>query len=193
MEVSVHGDHVTDSDLGFGFFFCEAGVDEIVFKFGSSSSFGGAEHVLGLGAEHEESVAGAGLGVNDDTLGGHHSGIESAEGVDAEESVVVDVLDDEANFIHVCGEHELLAIAGAFLNADYVTKGIGFDFIADLFEFTENDAADDIFLARDPGGFGQFFQELDVHVPVLPLGVAQAAFLRSSYFVTRFRPASFDA
>lgn len=42
LEVSVHGGHVADSDLRFGFVFRESGVHKVVFQFGASIGFGGA-------------------------------------------------------------------------------------------------------------------------------------------------------
>lgn len=154
LEVSVHGDHVADSDLHFGFVFRESGIHEVVFQFGASVGFGGAEHVLGFGAKHEEAVAGAGFGMNDDPLGSHHSRVESTEGMNAEESVVVDVLDDEANFVHMGGEHEFFAVTGSLFDTDQVAHGIGCDFVADIFELAVDDSSDEVFLSGDAGGFG---------------------------------------
>ncbi len=154
LEISVHCHHVADSDLCFGFVFGQSGIHEVIFKFGAGIGFGGAEHVLGFGAEHEEAVAGARFGVNDDALGGHHARVEAAKGMDAQESVVINVLDNKADFVHVGGEHQFFAASGSLFDADQVAKGIGCDFVADIFELAVNDPSDEVFLSGDSGGFG---------------------------------------
>jgi hypothetical protein len=164
LEVAVHRHHVADLDSGLGVVAGHADVDEeVIHRFGAFG-FAGAEEVLRLGGHHEEPGDGAVLGVDDDALAGQLPEVEASQGVQAQEPFVFDVLDHEADLVHVGGDHHLRADAafGRLLRADEVAHRVDAE-VAQVAEFVGDDLADFVFLARNAAGFAEAPQQVDVH------------------------------
>lgn len=162
-EVAVEGDHAADFEGladGVG---GEAGVDEELFDFGLFF-VGFGEEVRRFGGVAEDAGEDiAVLGGDADALGEELAGVEAAEGLNAEEAFVVDVFDDEADFVHVGGDHDA-GFAGAGEGGVEVAHGVGFEGGGvEGGEFAADDAADEGFLAGDAAGFAEFFEEGEVH------------------------------
>lgn len=70
------------------------------------------------------------------------------------------MVDHEADLVHVPGEHHLAAggIAGAALDTNHVAERIDRDFVAEGFEFGDDNRADAVLVAGDTGGLAETFQ-----------------------------------
>jgi len=90
------------------------------------------------------------LGVDQDPLVQQCGVIEPADGGELQETVLVDVLDHEADFVHVGGKHHRglsLAFPG-----DEVAQAVGCDLVAALLELGFHDLAHVFLGAGDPVG-----------------------------------------
>lgn len=158
-EWRVAGDEIADCDELNDVFFRHAGIDEIVLNLRDFIFFFGGHDVDGLGAHHAEDILAT---VDVDALGGEGFWIEPADGVEADEALVVDVGDDEADFIHVGGGHGFLFGGAAFFQGDDVAHVVGADFIGEALEFGDDEFADFFFVAGSAGSFTNAGKELDV-------------------------------
>ena len=155
----VAGDEIADGDEFFDVLFRHAGIDEVVLDLGDLVFLVRRHDVDGLGAHDAEDILAA---VDDDALGGEGFGVESADGIEADEALVVDVGDDEADLVHVGGGHGFFRGRAAFFQGDDVAHVVGADFIGEAFEFGEHEFADLFFVSRSAGGFTNAGEELDI-------------------------------
>ncbi len=92
----------------------------------------------------------------DDHLAAHQvAGVDPADGVDREESLVVDVGDDEADLVHVGRQHDL-GFAISALEGDDVAEGIGVKVIGQRLELFLHQGAHLLLATGDPGGVAEF-------------------------------------
>ena len=97
--------------------------------------------------------------------------IEPADGVDVDEALVVDVGDQEADLVHVRGEHDLLGLllrAGAGLGArllhrDDRAQRVDRDAVEQALDLALDQFGDAVLAAGHARGQAQFFEEFDVH------------------------------
>ena len=144
------GDAVANGDVFFEFFFGEAGVDEIVAELWGFVAFIGLHDVNGLAAHDADDVSES---VDDDALGGEGFGIEATEGMEADEAFVVDVIDDEADLVHVSSGHDALFGGAAFFEGDDVAHIVDGNLIGEGFDFFEHKLADGDFESWGTWGF----------------------------------------
>src|SRR5205807_1467677 len=110
----------------------------------------------------------AALGVNVDALAVHLARIPTSQRLNAQKTFFINELHDEADLIHVGGEHELLGVlADALSHTMEIAHDIGSHFTEALQLFA-HDLADLIFLAGNAGRFGEAFEQFGVHLMVLP-------------------------
>jgi hypothetical protein len=81
-----------------------------------------------LRAHHAHDVLAA---VDDHALGGERLRIESADRVEADEALVIDVGDDEADLVHVGGGHDFFGGRAAFFQGDHVADVVGADVVGE--------------------------------------------------------------
>ena len=101
----VVGGDVTDGDAGEGVFFCaSADVDPDLVNLGD---------LFAVGVLHEvdrafagDALDGAVGGLNDYAAAGDNGAVVTADRIEVDKAVLVDVGEDEAEFVHVAGEHE---------------------------------------------------------------------------------------
>ena len=155
-EVAFTGDGVTDFDEFFDGFFVHAEVDEVVGELGWLGAFLGRHDVNGFGSHDADEVF---FTVDDDALAGEGLGIETAEGVEADEAFIIDVGDDEADLVHVGGGHGFLLRGLSFFESDDIADGVDADVICEfvVLELLENEVADGFFKSWRAGGFANFF------------------------------------
>ncbi len=91
---------------------------------------------------------------------GQRHGIDAANPLRAQEPLFVDVADDEADLVHVRGQHHLLALTGPLFQGDQVAHRVDADLVGQRFHFRADDLADLFLAARRAIGLGQFFDQL---------------------------------
>ena len=121
---------------------------------------------LGGGGEHA-AIDLAVVRVDNHALLEEGARVEAAERLEAQETIIGDVLDHEADLVHVRGEHHLAAWlrAAAALDADDVAEGIDRDLVDRCLQFGDDDRADTVFVAGDTGGFAEPLQQVEAHDP----------------------------
>ncbi len=149
-ELGQAGDEIADADdfidLGFG----HPGIDEIVGELGVFSFFLRRHDVDRFGAEHADDFFAA---VDDDALRGESFRVESANRVEADETFVVDVGDDEADLVHVGGGHGFFGVGLAFHEGNHVAHVVDADVGDEVFQLGEDKLADGSFKSRGTGRF----------------------------------------
>ena len=149
------GDDISDGYEAFDLGGFHAKVDEVVFDFGCFVAVGWFHDVDGFAAHDSDDVF---FAVDYDSLCGEGFGVESAEGMEAGESVVVDVGDDECDFVHVGGDHDFFA-GFAFFEGDDVAEVVYFDVIDEAFDFFEDELTDGLFVSGSAGSFADIFEK----------------------------------
>jgi hypothetical protein len=104
----------------------------------------------------------SGGGVDDDTLGEKYARIETSQVLQAEKPRVVDVPDEEADFVHVRRDQDRWP-ATSPLRRDQVAKAIDASLVHQRRELGVDDAADIVLEARNPGGGGEFPKKIEIH------------------------------
>lgn len=158
-ERRVAGHEISNGDVLDHFFFFEAGIDEVVGDFSGLVFLLRAHDVDGLGAHDAHDVLAT---VDDDALGSESFGIESADGIEADEAFVVDVGDDEADFVHVGGCHRFLGGGLAFFEGDDVAHVVDADVVGEAFELCEDEFSDFFFGSWGTWGFTNAGEQRDI-------------------------------
>ena len=94
------------------------------------------------------------------------SRVESADGVDVDEALVVDVGDQKADLVHVSREHDFLRrllFSRCFLDRDDRAHGVDADRVEQPFDLFFDQLGYTIFTAGNAWGQAQFFEEFDIH------------------------------
>ena len=86
--------------------------------------------------------------------------VNAADPLRAQESLFVDIADDEADLVHVRGQHHLLALASSLFQGDQVAQCIDANLVGERLYFSADDLADLFLAARRAIGLGQFFNQL---------------------------------
>ncbi len=146
--------HADAGGLGLGFV-GGADVDVHVLFLDHLAALVGREQVGGLGPDDADDVAPVGL--DDDALGEEGLIPPAAELEELEEAVVVDVGDDEADLVHVAGEHDAGAFTGAM--ADEAAELV-LGQVAQRGHVVTQDGADLGFIAGYAVGLRQCLQKL---------------------------------
>lgn len=128
-----------------------------------------------------------------DTLRNEDAGIEATDGLEAEEALIVDVADQEADLVHMRGEHDP-PISTATADADEVSHGVATEFINKWLEDRVNDRRDALLVARYARGFAQALKQLPIEfhrvtVPVQSRPSAAALILALSVNQPKWRVA----
>src|ERR1051326_4655078 len=89
-----------------------------------------------------------------DALRKENSRIEATNGLNADEAAIIDVFDDEADFVHMRCQHDA-AITLATLPCDDVAQAVYTDIIDQRAQFINDDGADALFAPRDARCFSQ--------------------------------------
>ena len=92
---------------------------------------------MGCSAPRSESPL---RGRDDDTLRDHVRRVVAAQRLEPDEAVVVDVPDEEADLVHVRGDHHSHVVAPAF-RADDAAQGVGADLVRQILELLAGDLA----------------------------------------------------
>ena len=97
--------------------------------------------------------------------------VDTANGKDADETAILNVIDQETDLVHVGAEHDLLAIplgSGAVLNGDQVAHGVVIALIGQRGNDGQNLIRDRLLPTRNGAGGGQSLNEVQ-HVFFLQL------------------------
>ncbi len=135
-------------------------VDEQVVERGQALLLLFLHDVDGLGADQSDELPG--LAHDHHALGDQGLRVEAAAGIEAQEAIFVDEADEETDFVHVSGEHDLLPVLlqRALLQRDEVAHRIDFDLVHERFEFAPADVPDRSLETGRGDGFGQFLQKI---------------------------------
>ncbi len=158
----VEGHRGADFDLLGHFLRRQAEVHEQVVEGGQLLLLLVVHDVDRLGADQADQLLR--LAHDHHALGDEGLRVEAAGGIQAEEAVVVDEADQEADLVHVTGQHDLLLalFERPALDGDEVPHRVHLDLVHDGLEFTAADVPD---LSLETGRgdrFGQFLQEFHV-------------------------------
>lgn len=109
----------------------------------------------------EERITGAGPHV--DALGDQDAGIEAADRLETKKALLVDVTNEEADFVHVGSEHDA-AIAAAAAPADEIAHGIDVELIDERLESSPHDPRDPLLVSGDTRCLAEPPQEFPVEI-----------------------------
>lgn len=90
---------------------------------------------------------------------GNHT-VVSADAPKIEKTFVVDVMDLEADFVHVAGEHDFLLGLGVEDGVNVAVR-IGSDFVGEGFGVVAIDLGSALFVARRGGGVTEVLEEIE--------------------------------
>ncbi len=159
-EVADAGDGVADGNILLHFFLGHAEVDHVVGNGGHFGALLGSHDVDGLNTHAAGQILGA---VHRHALGGEGLGVEPTEGEDANEAVVVDMANDEADFIHVGGAHDFFVAALALNHGDNIAHVVDGDGICQRGHLFDDEITDAVLKTGSPGSLTKFLEELDIH------------------------------
>ena len=146
----VAGDEITNGDDFNDLLLGHAGIDEIIGDFDGLIFLFRSHEMDGFRAHDADNVAAA---MDDDAMGGEGFRVEATDGIEANEALVVDVGDDEADFVDVGGGHGFFGGGLAFFQGDDVAHVVDADFVGETFELGEDELADFFFRAGSTGCF----------------------------------------
>ena len=105
--------------------------------------------------------------MNDDALREELARVKPAQRLQADKALVVDELHDEADLVHVGGDHQLLRLGGAAaLEADQVAHRVAVDPVDQRPHFGADDLPQAVFLSGDAGGVAKLLEQVEVHAEV---------------------------
>ena len=82
--------------------------------------------------------------------------------MEKEKTFLINVVDNEANFIEVGGDHHAFALFPSFDRND-IAHVVDAHFIGQIFEFFQHQLADAVFKTRGTGGFTNALKQLNVN------------------------------
>ena len=116
------------------------------------------------GVQHALQVAGA--GADQHAAGKQVARVKAADGLQVDISVVGDVADQKADFVHMAKQHDFCgrsAFCGVAL-AQERAHCVNFDFIEQAVDLGLDQVAHAVFVARNARSFAQSFEQGQVHL-----------------------------
>ncbi len=153
------GDEISDGDDLVNFLLGHAGIDEEIRDFDVFVLFVCGHDVNWLGAHDTDDVLAA---MDDDSLRSQCFRVESADGIEADEALVVHVGDDETDLVHVGGGHGFLGGRSPFFQGDDISHVVHADLVGEALELGEHEIADFLFKSGRAGRFTNAGKERDV-------------------------------
>lgn len=158
LEFPLIGHAVANHDVFFYFIFTGcANIDIHVAHIGAFVLFTVFEQVDGFATDDAGYFFAS---VNEDSVANWNHGVVSADASEIDKTLVVDVVDLEADFVHVSGEHDFLVGLGIKDSVD-VAVLIGADFVGKGFGVIAIDLGGSFFIAGWGGGVAEGFEEIE--------------------------------
>lgn len=159
LEADRVGDQVTHRDALFGgLAVLRADVDEHLVPVGHLAFLRAVLHVDRERANHAEHRSVAAMNVY--ALTASQRGVGTADGLEIEKAVVVNVLDLKADFVRMAHDHDFRMSAGIH-NREGIAVSIGFHAIGELFHVVDPDALTGGFRTGRAGGFEQLREKFE--------------------------------
>src|SRR5690606_19451832 len=162
VELLPQRDHVADADLGLDVVGAEAEVDEEVRELRDLRALLLRADVDGLAGRvhHADQLLTRQRGVHRDLAGEEVARVEAAELLQAEEALVVDELHEEADLVHVGGQHRARrAVLLGALHGVQVAHRVRLQLVDDALQLGLDDLADALLTAGYARGLGEPLQE----------------------------------
>ena len=157
-EVLLESDRITDLDLLASFIGGQADVHEELRNRRHLLTIFRCHDMNRLAANHPGDLLSV-TGVHQYALGDQGLRIETSQRRQAQKTVVIDVLDDEADLVEVTRQHYFGAARLAFLDRNTVADTVDFDSIDEGFDLATEDGSDVVFKTGGTVGLAQFFQK----------------------------------